>query len=163
MKLLYCPECGAKLQREDATSYVCANGHPLWNNPRAATAVVLVKGHQLLFSKRGRAPQKGKYDFPGGFGNYDESPLDCARRELMEEAGVELEDLELVDCVRNQYEENVSTWDVILVCKRWRGEPKPNDDEIDSLEWKPIDFIDSDEFAWDYAGVSDKLKQYLNL
>jgi ADP-ribose pyrophosphatase YjhB (NUDIX family) len=162
MKLIFCPECGAKLVQKDATTYVCANGHPFWNNPRAATAVALVKNGQVLFSKRALPPAKGKYDLPGGFTDYDETIFECARRELREEAGIELGELHLLYAVRNQYDENVSTCDAILVCRDWKGTPKPSDHEVASLEWKPIDFLDSDEFAWDYAGVSDKLKHYLN-
>ncbi len=48
----------------------------------------------VLLIKRGKEPYRGRWTFPGGFLNMDETTLQCAARELMEETGVEGIDLE---------------------------------------------------------------------
>ncbi len=42
----------------------------------------------VLLIERGIEPFKGKWAFPGGFVRMDESTEDCAKRELLEEAGL---------------------------------------------------------------------------
>ncbi|HUW06012.1 MAG TPA: NUDIX domain-containing protein [Williamwhitmania sp.] len=44
---------------------------------------------KVLLIERGIEPFKGRWALPGGFLNMDENADDCARRELMEETGVE--------------------------------------------------------------------------
>ena len=44
---------------------------------------------KVLLIERGIEPFKGRWAMPGGFLNMDENADDCARRELLEETGVE--------------------------------------------------------------------------
>lgn len=44
---------------------------------------------KVLLIERGIDPYKGKWAFPGGFLHMDESADECARRELLEETGLE--------------------------------------------------------------------------
>ena len=48
------------------------------------------KLHVLLI-ERGNDPYRGKWAFPGGFMNMDETAEECARRELKEETGLEVD------------------------------------------------------------------------
>ena len=43
---------------------------------------------KILLIKRGIEPYKGKWAFPGGFMNMDETAEECAKRELEEETGL---------------------------------------------------------------------------
>ncbi len=43
---------------------------------------------EVLLIKRGRSPHEGHWALPGGFVDENESPIDCARRELKEETAV---------------------------------------------------------------------------
>jgi len=43
----------------------------------------------VLLIERGIEPFKGKWAFPGGFMNMDETAEECAKRELFEETGIE--------------------------------------------------------------------------
>ncbi len=45
---------------------------------------------QVLLVERGLEPYKGKWALPGGFVRPDESIADCAKRELEEEAGIQI-------------------------------------------------------------------------
>lgn len=42
----------------------------------------------VLLIERGREPYKGRWAFPGGFLEMDETTLECANRELEEETGI---------------------------------------------------------------------------
>lgn len=46
---------------------------------------------KVLLIERGQEPYKGKWAFPGGFLQMDETAEECAVRELREETGLELE------------------------------------------------------------------------
>jgi ADP-ribose pyrophosphatase YjhB (NUDIX family) len=161
MKIKYCVECAQPLVKETITKYTCPNGHIFWNNPKGATSLILLKDGQVYFVKRALEPQQGKYDLPGGFLEYGENAFDAARRELLEETGLTVDKMDLIYTTTQHYIENVTVCDYIFVTTEWKGTPKPADD-VASIELKPIDFFDSEEFAWDYTGVSDTLKKYIH-
>ena len=51
---------------------------------------------QILLIQRGDEPFKGCWAFPGGFMNMDETTEQCAKRELKEETGLEIEEVQQV-------------------------------------------------------------------
>lgn len=83
----------------------------------AVTADCLVFAHtenglELLLIQRRNEPCKGKWAFPGGFMNIDETTADAARRELKEETGLGVEDFHRVgvfDAVDRDPRERVIT------------------------------------------------------
>jgi ADP-ribose pyrophosphatase YjhB (NUDIX family) len=162
MKYNYCLQCAAPLTAGTTTDYICANGHPFWNNPKSAVGVALVKDGMVLFARRAGEPFMGKYDLPGGFVNFGENAWEAATRELKEEAGIDIRNLRMIDSTHQLYEENVSVCDVVFATDVWDGEPVANDD-VAGFVWKPVSFISSDEFAWDYPNVAEKLQQHFKL
>ena len=163
MKLNFCPECAAPLRKQDATTYRCDQGHPYYNNPRAACSIILVNEQgELLYAKRARDPAKGKYDFPGGFLDYGEDAWQAARREAAEELGISIApaDLELIDSEANTYMEHVTTCDFIFLCRSWQGEPVAADD-VAALEWHDVGFLRTDRFCWSYPYLFDTLQTKL--
>ncbi|MGH7195389.1 MAG: NUDIX hydrolase [Candidatus Saccharimonadales bacterium] len=160
MKLSYCPQCAAPLTKQNATNYICQNGHNYYNNPRAAVAIILIKNSHILFAKRAREPQKNKYDFPGGFVNYGEAPSRAAHRETFEETGLKLNQLKLLDAQLNFYQTNVCTSDFIYICQDFSGRLQPQDD-VAALEWHELAFMQSPNFAWNYPGLYEKLQKII--
>lgn len=51
---------------------------------------------QILLIQRGDEPFKGCWAFPGGFMNMDETTEQCAKRELKEETGLDIEEVQQV-------------------------------------------------------------------
>ena len=63
-----------------------------------ADCVVMTKESvpQVLLIERGFAPYKGCWAFPGGFMNMDETTEQCAIRELEEETGLKVTELQQI-------------------------------------------------------------------
>lgn len=55
-----------------------------------AVSVALMRGDSILLVKRGQAPSRGYYAFPGGRVEPGETNEQAARRELLEETGLEV-------------------------------------------------------------------------
>lgn len=64
--------------------------------PVTADCVVFDADNRLLVIKRGKEPFKGKYALPGGHIDPGETLEEAARRELLEETGVEIKNLILL-------------------------------------------------------------------
>ena len=67
--------------------------------PIAGVGVVVFRNEEVLLVKRKRAPYKGQWSIPGGKQELGETVTQAARRELMEETGVEVNELTLIDVI----------------------------------------------------------------
>lgn len=156
----YCPWCGqATMQARSTTEYFCSHCHnTFWNNPKASTVIVFYKDSQILVSKRALEPNKGKYDFPGGFVEYNEQPKTAAIREVLEETGVVIResDLQLFGVHTREYIPGVTTTDIIYVTTTWTGDFTPKDD-VASLIWKPLAFMASSDFVDGYETLYQEI------
>jgi NAD+ diphosphatase len=103
----YCPKCSAaaiqavghKLLRCDAC------GFELYLNAAAAVAALIPDEQgRLLLVVRGREPQKGMWDLPGGFVDPGESAAEALQREIREELGVNVTSMEYLHSYPNVYE-----------------------------------------------------------
>ena len=101
----YCPYCGKGLSsreiEEKSRLYCEACDRVIWRNASPGAAVIVRKGDEVLFVKRGIEPGKGLWSLPAGFLEYEESPSEAAVRELEEETGLEVDekDLDFVDAL----------------------------------------------------------------
>lgn len=59
--------------------------------PRVGSAVILRIGDKILLGLRNKEPEKGKWVLPGGGIEPFESVREAAKRELMEETGLDIE------------------------------------------------------------------------
>lgn len=99
-----------------------------------AAAVVIRHGHVLL-ARRINPPDAGLWGYPGGHVEADETALEAAARELLEETGVVALPLALLDTLHVGDSPRFRL-DMVL-CRYVSGEPHPNDD-IDAAEWVPF-------------------------
>jgi ADP-ribose pyrophosphatase YjhB (NUDIX family) len=91
-------------------------------------------GHVLL-GRRAIEPFRGYWDTPGGFVIPGESLEDCVRRELREEAGVEVEVGRLVLTAPDVYgDSGEETVNAFFECRLLSGDPQP-DDDVAELRW----------------------------
>lgn len=66
------------------------------NRPWVGIGVIALRGEAVLLIRRGRPPRAGHWSLPGGGQRLGEGVEDCARRELLEEAGIEVGALHLL-------------------------------------------------------------------
>ena len=102
-----------------------------------------------MLSRRGIEPFKGKWDFPGGFLDEEEHPLDCLRRELREETGVDIEPLDFLGVWIDKYGGDGSaatTLNLYWTARIVSGTPEP-DDDVAELRW----FVPSEVSEGDLA------------
>jgi ADP-ribose pyrophosphatase YjhB (NUDIX family) len=150
----HCPRCGAGLEPLDGGARVecpqCGFRHYASSKPTASGLVLDDEG-RILLARRAQEPDKGKWDLPGGFLNEGEDPREGLRRELMEEASLDVEPLEFFDVVVDRYgDEDDAQWTLNLywMCRVRSGTPTPADD-VDELTWFARDELPpNDKFAF---------------
>ena len=107
--------------------------------PIAGVGVVVFRNEEVLLVKRKKAPYKGHWSIPGGKQRLGETVTKAARRELMEETGVEVNELTLIDVIDIIVpdEEGKILYHYIVADYRahWQsGECSPRDDAQD-VQW----------------------------
>jgi len=121
-----------------------ANAGTSVQRPVVGVGVVVLRNNatEVLLIKRGQPPRAGEWSIPGGKQEWGETVQEAARREVMEETGVEIAGLKLIDVVdaviRAQH--GVVSRHLTLVDYRaeWvSGEARPGDDATDA-RWVPV-------------------------
>ena len=69
------------------------------DRPYVGVGVIVFRDHEVLLIQRNKEPNKGQWSIPGGRQMLGETAAEAARRELLEETGVNIERLLLVDVV----------------------------------------------------------------
>ena len=142
MAILYgwrhCPRCSAELAGEQGSVRCSSCGFIGYANS-APTASALVEDDEgrLLLARRAVDPHAGKWDVPGGFLEEGEHPLDGLRRELLEEAGVEIEPVDLLGIWMDRYGDGpdaAATLNLYWVARITSGRLEAADD-VDELRW----------------------------
>ena len=149
----HCPRCGAALQPLDDGARIecpsCGLRHYASSKPTSSGLVVDAQGRVLL-ARRAIDPDKGKWDLPGGFLEEGEDPRAAVKRELEEEAALEIDPHAFFDVVVDRYGDGPDaqhTLNLYWLCSVVSGEPTPADD-VDELSWfAPDELPPRDELA----------------
>jgi ADP-ribose pyrophosphatase YjhB (NUDIX family) len=155
--LRFCPRCGSEFDREErrVNCPVCGFVYYASSKPTACALCVDERGRVLL-ARRADEPFKGRWDLPGGFVEEGEHPLDALRRELREEASIEVEPLDFVGVWMDNYPyqtHTVSTINLYWTARILRGFPEPTDD-VSELAWFSADELPVEgELAFHIADV----------
>ena len=118
------------------TSAVDVSATPV-RRPIAATLGVVCKDGQVLMIRRRNAPDVGRWSFPGGKIEFGESVLVATEREIVEEAAVRAEALQVLTAVDALDIDAAGTlrqhYILIAVVCRWiEGEPYAGDDALEA-------------------------------
>ena len=117
----------------------------------AASIVCIDEQGRILFGKRS---DNHKWGYSGGAVEIDEHVEDCARRELQEEMGLAADELTFF-CVNSGPEahyvypngDEVSNFEIVYICRKWHGELKSCDGEMEELRFFHHDEIDLSEIS----------------
>ncbi|NNF99359.1 MAG: NUDIX domain-containing protein [Desulfobacteraceae bacterium] len=107
------------------------------NRPRIGVAMIIRKQDRVLLGKRKNAHGDGTWAFPGGHLEYGESIEACARREVMEECGIEIQNLSFGPFTNDIFEvENKHYITLFVLAEVASGEPTVKEpDKCDAWEW----------------------------
>ncbi len=76
------------------------------DRPIAGVGVVVLGAKGVLLVKRAKPPRQGQWSLPGGAQKLGETVFEAARRETLEETGLEIEVLRLIDVVDSIISDN---------------------------------------------------------
>lgn len=92
--------------------------------PRVGVGVMVFKDGKVLLGKRMADHGIGEYAWPGGHLEYMESFVDCAKREVLEETGMEIQNIRFLRLL-NQKEHAPKHYVRIGLLADWKsGEPR---------------------------------------
>jgi len=152
----FCPKCGSErfVEHNEKSKQCLACGFTYYINPSAATAAFIVregeKGKELLAVRRAKEPARGTLDLPGGFSDLYETSEEGVRREVREETGLEVCEVEFLFSLPNQYLYSgflVHTMDMFYLCRIGNTSRLCAMDDADDARWVPLQDLRPDDFG----------------
>jgi ADP-ribose pyrophosphatase YjhB (NUDIX family) len=162
--LRYCARCGGRLafgpvSGEDRPRYHCTEcGHVTYVNPRiVATALPITDDGRIVLIRRAIPPGVGTWAQPGGFLEADETVIQGAVRETLEETGLEIVPTEIVgiypqpraSVVIVVYRADIAGGEMVITDETLEVQAF----EIDDLPWEGIGFNTSLWAIRDYVRI----------
>ena len=99
----YCLRCGTELIQQlrfGSERPVCPNCDWVYfPDPKVAAAALIVNNNQVLLVRRSNVPQQGLWTLPAGFVDAGEDPARAVERECLEETGLSVQVIGLVDVI----------------------------------------------------------------
>jgi len=107
------------------------------NRPKVGTAVIVRKEGKVLMHKRKNESGFGTWAFPGGHLEYFENVEDCFVRETREEAGIEIENIQIGPYTNDINKEDDTHYITLFAITDWKsGEPQVMEpDKCERWEW----------------------------
>lgn len=153
----FCPNCkGDHLEYPHGSKIVCPDcKFEYYHNTAGATAVIIQKKDEILFTIRNKEPQKGYLDLPGGFIDANETAEYGSFRELQEEINISIDKskLEYIDSYPNTYLYKDILYNTIDLFFFYKDDNLSiidfDPDELKGVVWKKLSEIDFDEIAFE--------------
>ena len=109
------------------------------NRLKVGMGVIIIKDDKVLLGKRKSSSHgDGYWHFPGGHLEFNEKLEDCARRETLEEAGIQIKNIRMGRIFTNDIfeKEGKHYITVYMVCESDFGEVKAMEpDKCEGWEW----------------------------
>ena len=129
----------------------------------AASIICVDDKSRMLLGKRS---DNHKWGYSGGAVEIDERAEDCAKRELLEEMGLVAEELSFF-YVNSGPEthyiypngDEVSNFEIVYLCRKWHGELKADDGEMEELRFFSCEEVDLNEISPPIRPVVEKFIQ----
>ncbi len=121
--LKYCPRCGSNNFKPTSNkSFFCEDClfHYFTNTAAAVAGIIENNKGEILLTIRGRDPEKGTLDLPGGFVDPGEKAEDALKREIKEELNLDIRIKSYFNSFCNEYlfgGLTYSTLDMVFICE----------------------------------------------
>jgi len=113
----------------------------LEERPRVGVGVILVKDNKMLLFKRRNAHGDGTWGFPGGHLEFKEEIEDCVRREVEEETGITVHNIQFAAFTNDVFEKESKHYITLFMLCDWKS------GEVQIKE--PEKCIDLGWYEWD--------------
>lgn len=173
-QFLFCPKCGSpRFVERNAKAKHCEEcGFTYYFNPSAATVALIErevparedetgkgKSVEWLCVRRAKEPACGTLDLPGGFSDMFETSEQGVAREVKEETGLEVERVEFLFSLPNQYLYSgfvVHTIDMFYRCRVSDTSAARAADDAGEILWLRPEDIRPEDFGLDSirAGIT---------
>lgn len=118
-------------------------------------------GYEVFLGKRKYNPGRGKWSIPGGGKEtYDKDYRACAERELWEETGIDLNQIDHMDCEEFRISIPYFHWSTFIVMTKGCF-PIPRPREFYELDWIRLEDIKEYPHVEILAMEIKKLKRYI--
>ena len=112
----------------------------LQNCPYVGVAILVIKNNKVLLGERLSHPGANTWQTPGGSLEYRETPFECAKRELFEEAGLIAQEISMGPWSNDIFEKEKKHFvTLFMIVTKFKGEPKILEPEKCRV-WKFFDF-----------------------
>jgi 8-oxo-dGTP diphosphatase len=147
----YCPRCRTALEGDEKRVQCPSCGFVGYGNPVPTATVVLVDDQgRVLLGRRALEPDKDRWDLLGGFVDEGEHPLDALRRELREEADLDVEPGDFLGVWIDRYGYDSTAASTLNLY--WEGRVLGGDeqaaDDVAELRWFAPSEIPWDDLAF---------------
>jgi len=137
-QIKFCPRCGAAVTREERFGKI----HPVcprcewihFEDPKVAAAVLLEQDGRVLLVRRINEPFRGLWTLPAGFVDAGEDPARAAERECLEETGLSVCVMHVLDVVAGREHERGADFVIAYQAEVISGTLSPGDD-ADAVKW----------------------------
>jgi len=137
-QIKFCPRCGTAITREERFGkihLVCPQCEWIhFNDPKVAAAVLIEQDGRVLLVRRTNEPFRGQWTLPAGFIDAGEDPARAAERECLEETGLTVCVMRVLDVIAGREHERGADFIIAYQAQVVSGTLSPGDD-ADAADW----------------------------
>lgn len=134
----FCMRCGAEVEHAERFGRVrpfCPQcGWIYFTDPKVASAALIEEAGRVLLVRRTNEPFRGAWTLPAGFVDAGEDPADAAARECLEETGLVVRILQVMDVVAGREHPRGADFVIVYRAEIVSGELMAADD-ADAVGW----------------------------
>ena len=127
----------------------------IYDNPDPCVSIIIIDDEgRVLLGLRGQSEiAPGKWCLPCGYIEGAETIEHAAKREVMEETGIEIELVNIVNVVSNHFGPDYTSLVVVILAKPKTADIRPGDDIVD-VGWFDVDDLPDMAFKADIHIIS---------
>ena len=158
----FCPKCSGRLEMLHGRLVCQGCGYIFYRNPTVGVAVILREGQTILLGRRARGRYKGAWSIPCGHLEWGEEVRSAARREFLEETGLEVE-IGPVYTVHSNFHDPKSLTVGIWFRGSLIGGSLQGADDLDAVDYFPLSSLpESLAFPTDKLVLEQLREEYEN-